>query len=278
MLGHLCVAFDPSPAGRWALTHASFLARRTGARLTVVHVTPPEDGVLDESSSLADELLPVRDDVRCRQQLVADLASSLVGVAANLWVATGPLHATMLDAVRTSAPDAVVLGAQGRSPLQGLVARPLRDTLLAEAPCPVILVRSPNYAPSRAVLALQTGTASDAAVRQVARELGDDLGAATVEDTAPAHGHDDEAIARVAATCDRLRPLLTVIGGDNLPVARRRLGCSVPENLGEATPWPLLVLPRRLTRMPPDRTYRVRTTPRGVRHGLLSSADRRTAR
>ena len=147
MLAHLCVAYDPSAPAQWALAHAVRLARRCDARLTIVHVAPPTDDVVDERTELVDELFGLRDDVRRRQRLVATVAPLTTGVVTDVRVFTGLVTPTIIDVLRAVRPDLVIAGSRERRGVMRVLSAPLRDALLAEAPCPVALVRSPPPSP-----------------------------------------------------------------------------------------------------------------------------------
>jgi nucleotide-binding universal stress UspA family protein len=275
MLRHLCVAYDESRPARWALAHATFLARRCEARLTIAHVAAlPEDAV-DERVGIVDELLPVREDVRCRQRLVASLAPLTCGVEARVRVFTGPTAPTLIELLRTVRADLVVTGSRERLTLRRWFSLPVRDALLAEAPCPVALVRSPVEQPQPTVLALVGDDRNSDIGLQAARALARDLRATLIEYPAPQHSRDITGIAAAVCACREHRPLVTVVAGQRLPGTRRRVGRSTAEMLGAATRWPLVVVPPRLPKEPAAPTYLVRQRTRSLsRHGLFSPADR----
>ena len=275
MLEHLCVVYDGSPTARWAFVHAVCLARRGNARLTIAHVAAlPEDAV-DERVGIVDELLPVRDDVRCRQRLVATLAPLTRGLETEVRVFTGRTAPTVIELLRTLRADLVITGARERLGLRRWFSLPLRDALLSEAPCPVALVRSPVDQPQPTVLALVGEDRSRDIALPTARALAADLRVKLIDHPAPRHSRDLTGITAAVYACRHHQPLVTVMAGQRLPGARRRVGRSTAETLGGASRWPLVVVPSRLPRERSEPTYCVRERTRSViRHGLFSPADR----
>lgn len=265
MLAHVCVAYAPDGPARWALGHAVRLARRWDARLTVVHVAPPVDEVLAEHAGLAGELLGVGDDVRLRRRLLGTVLPLTAGVATDVRVFTGRPAPTLVELLRADRPGLVVAGARERRGAGRWATASVADELLAEAPCPVTLVRSPPRE-SRPVVLVLAGRASR------------DDGAQLVDHPAPRHSRDAAGLAAVAAACGGHRPLLTVIDGERWPGARRRLGISRTATVGRVLESPLVVIPPSLRRASSPRTRRLRPSSRPVaRHGLLPAAHRSRA-
>ena len=151
MPGRVWVAHDDGEEAGWALQVGVDLARRTHARLTLVHVARFDDEPVDCREGLAFDLLGLSAAARARARLNG-LAAELGAVVADVRVATGPVADTLLVLLDHGRPDVVVAGSRpGR--LRQLGPRVGR-ALAAAAPCPVILVRR---RPARAWSLVVTG-------------------------------------------------------------------------------------------------------------------------
>jgi two-component system sensor histidine kinase UhpB len=136
VLRHICVAYDDTPEGDAALAEAWALARRDGARVTIVHVAPPVDDVAGEHEELHLELLAGREDVRRRQRLVAEAARRMPDVDTDVRVLYGSPAEQLLAFLHAERPDVAIVGVDG-----GRASRRLGRRLVARARCPVLLVR-----------------------------------------------------------------------------------------------------------------------------------------
>ncbi len=141
MLKQVWVAHDEGEEAGWALQLGVELARRTRARLTLVHVAPADDEPLDHRECLLFELLGLTAAARARRRLNGLAAEVGAEVRTDVRVATGPVADTLLGLINDGRPDVLVAGSRRRGP-----RRPgprISRALAAAAPCPVILVRRP---------------------------------------------------------------------------------------------------------------------------------------
>ncbi|MBI1792172.1 MAG: universal stress protein [Acidobacteria bacterium] len=127
-------ALDLGPQSAAALSWASMMAREFGARLYLIHVVPPVERIVAESSEPdpADQLVrQAREEIeKLRQQADA---------AAEVEVATGDIARTVYEFSARRNTDLLVIG---RGSSKGLVGR-LRShayTLIRESSCPVVSV------------------------------------------------------------------------------------------------------------------------------------------
>ncbi|MDQ3586810.1 MAG: universal stress protein [Actinomycetota bacterium] len=241
MLRHICVAYDDDERAGWGLEVARDLARRASARLTIAHVVPPVDEAVDIREELLIELAGLREDVRWRHRLKA-LAATVRDVETHVHVLPGRVSFQLLELLHQERPDLVVAGTRALRGVQRSLAPRLRHALLAQAPCPVMLVRTPP-APDRQPVVLfcgRTATAnrSVAAARAFAASLRWQL----VRCRAPAHGRDAATLNAVLAACREHRPGFAVIAGERCHGLRSRLGTSGTAALIDAAPCPVLVL------------------------------------
>jgi two-component system sensor histidine kinase UhpB len=133
VLSHICVAWDDSAPSRRALAFATRLAEANGSRLSIVHVEPPVEHDLVELGEVG----------RARRLLPAVLASLPPAIEAHTYVLTGRTAEQLAAFASAQEVDLLVAGTR---PLRGherLMASRLRHALIADAPCPVALVRQP---------------------------------------------------------------------------------------------------------------------------------------
>jgi nucleotide-binding universal stress UspA family protein len=113
------------------LRYAREAASAAGAKLSVVHaIQTGEAGSNDEK--------PSTEKVRALQQRIVELLRT-VGSDASVSIAFGPRKEALLDAVRKSSADVLVLGRSTHSGSFGRM-RDLTYSLIRDSPCPVVSV------------------------------------------------------------------------------------------------------------------------------------------
>jgi nucleotide-binding universal stress UspA family protein len=132
---------DFSDGSRLALEQATPLARRYGARLTLLHVrptvTPHPDMPVD--GPVAPWLVAELDALRQRVA-VAGQEATAAGVAVDLLATAGePVH-DILECAGTLPADLIVLGTHGKGGFQHLVLGSVTEKVLRKAQCPVLTV------------------------------------------------------------------------------------------------------------------------------------------
>jgi nucleotide-binding universal stress UspA family protein len=138
---------DLSEASRPALAYAAAVARRYGARLTVLHAAPPFEplGVpWVEAASAGPVALPPIDDFR--EAVRAFALDALAGLDADVVVQAGDPSPVIVEQAVASAADLIVMGTHGRSGFDRLLAGSVTEKVLQRAPCPVLTI--PPHAPS----------------------------------------------------------------------------------------------------------------------------------
>jgi nucleotide-binding universal stress UspA family protein len=113
------------------LLYAREAASSAGAKLSVVHAIQT-----GEAGSNIEK--PSKEKLRALQQRIVDLLRT-VGSDASLSIAFGAVKQVLLDAVRKSSADVLVLG---RSTHSGALGRmgDLTYSLIRDSPCPVVSV------------------------------------------------------------------------------------------------------------------------------------------
>jgi len=113
------------------LRYAREAASAAGAKLSVVHaIQTGEAGSNVET--------PSKEKVRALQQRIVDRLRT-VGSDASVSIAFGPVKQVLLDAVRKSSADVLVLGRSTHSGALGRM-RDLTYSLIRDSPCPVVSV------------------------------------------------------------------------------------------------------------------------------------------
>lgn len=178
---HILVAHDLSPEADLALQRAALLARRHGARLSLLHVQAVQTGDPDAA----------------RRQLAARL-QPLALPQASVLLRSGPAAEEILGQAHGLETDLLVLGAHHRDSPEGFAGTTL-ERILQHSPAPVLLAVAAASVPWQNVLvALDFSPCASRALRQAARllEPGARLHALHVDEVAPLHaGENPEELA-----------------------------------------------------------------------------------
>lgn len=125
-----------------ALRSAAVLAREVGAELVLLHVEPrPSPEMTLAPAPETEGAPPPMEDRWC--QIASDLRRESVA----LHFATGNTADQILEFAGQFACDLIVLGSRARSPA-ALALGSVASKVLVHAPCPVLIVRQQDSAPS----------------------------------------------------------------------------------------------------------------------------------
>ena len=144
---HILCPVDFSDSSSRSLDHAVALARWYDSKLTVLHVVPSFEPV-----QVRGELgVPIQVvNPLPREEVVAEMRRHLdvagVPPEAVLTARAGDASTTIIDEAVTSSADLVVMGTHGRRGFKRLLLGSVTETVLREAPCPVLTV--PPHVPS----------------------------------------------------------------------------------------------------------------------------------
>jgi nucleotide-binding universal stress UspA family protein len=132
---------DFSDSSTRALAHAAALARWYGAQLTVLHVVP----TFDPMQVHAELGVPVQIvNPMTREEVVGGMRPFLeragVSSSAHLIAEAGEPRTTIVDQALTTRADLIVIGTHGRRGFKRLLLGSVAETVLHEAPCPVLTV------------------------------------------------------------------------------------------------------------------------------------------
>jgi nucleotide-binding universal stress UspA family protein len=134
----ILAAVDLSSGSDAALEGAETLARAFGARLDVLHVWEPPDGIVPPGMVLADGFddRPARAEMQTRVEAIAGR-----GVDAHALFATGGAVEEILRAADHEQADLLVMSTHGRTGLKRILLGSVAESVMRRASCPVVLVR-----------------------------------------------------------------------------------------------------------------------------------------
>jgi len=144
---HLLVATDGSEGSNRAVQQAAELAQGLGARLSVLHVILPAPlpltGMGDQLDARTLEALGQAARAESERILSAAIAAAAAaGIAAERLQQSGERpHTAILAAAAERGCDLIVMASHGRRGVVGWLLGSETQRVLAQAPCPVLVVR-----------------------------------------------------------------------------------------------------------------------------------------
>ena len=141
MYRSILVAVDGSSAASNALETAIGLARRDGARLTLITVAAPLRLPVHPGPIVIP--LPSERTLLGEAEEIAERAAALVpeGIPVSTAVRRGPVAEAILDRVEAGEHDLVVMGSRGRGTICSLVLGSVSREVREHSPVPVVIVR-----------------------------------------------------------------------------------------------------------------------------------------
>jgi nucleotide-binding universal stress UspA family protein len=140
----ILVTLDGSPVAEEVLPHAIVQARAFGAELVLLQVVPTilPGARPSEPLHAGDETVPAA--AKAAESYLTAAAENLetYDVRATCRVRRGPVVATILDEIAHGAIDMVAMTTHGSGRLPRLLFGSVASQILAQAPCPVLLVRA----------------------------------------------------------------------------------------------------------------------------------------
>ncbi len=171
---HILVPIDFGDCTHGLVEQASSLARSLDARLTLLHVTDPPEGLgglefdADGEQRTSQELLDQEAQDRLRGY--AALAQQ-AGVSVTTRVVHGEAAERILLGVRQFDADMLVMGTHGRRGLARLVLGSVAETVLRESPIPVVTVRTRHRPECEASSCATCATHVTPAMKRVQAEM-----------------------------------------------------------------------------------------------------------
>jgi nucleotide-binding universal stress UspA family protein len=136
---HVVVPADSSPASRQGLALAADVARRTGARVTVVHVRHVPVGTSMSPASMSGPVAETLNEMEAEVRAAA--AEVLDGVRWDLVVRSGSPGEQILEAVKDLGGNLVIIGSKRHSSIHNVLLGSTSAYLAAHSPVPVLVAR-----------------------------------------------------------------------------------------------------------------------------------------
>ena len=139
----ILVAVDQSEQADWALAEAVRLAEGADARISLIHVV---DSVgLPTVDFAYDDLGRMRDMSERAKQLLTTLKTRVpVDLRDQLLVREGKADREIVEAAKAINADLIVIGTHGRGALGRLLLGSIAESVVRNAPCPVVTVGHPR--------------------------------------------------------------------------------------------------------------------------------------
>jgi nucleotide-binding universal stress UspA family protein len=160
-LNHILVATDFSAHSQAALAQAVYLADRTKATVTVVHVVTHVARAVPGTSFEVHWRIPPgelkRAERKLRKQAEQQLADAIAphrspGRKLRTETLVGVPFVEIIKMVQKKGIDLVLAGTLGRSGLQRLLVGSTAERLVRKCPCPVWIVKPGQHVPPRTIL------------------------------------------------------------------------------------------------------------------------------
>ncbi len=136
---HVVVPADSSPASLQGLALAADIARRTGARVTVVHVRHLPAGTSLSPGAIAGPVAETLNEVEA--EVREAVAKVLDGVSWELVVRSGSPGEQVLEALKELGGDLIIIGSNRHSSVRNVLLGSTSAYLAAHSPVPVLVAR-----------------------------------------------------------------------------------------------------------------------------------------
>ena len=146
-IGHLVVAADASAASRKGLKIAVDAARRTGARISVVHVRHVPAGTYLTPGMARGPIEETLDEVEAEVRATTAQAMSGSGVDWEFVVLQGSPGEELVKFLAQGGADMVVVGSNRHNSLHNLILGSTSAYLTSHSPAAVLVARSHEEAP-----------------------------------------------------------------------------------------------------------------------------------
>ncbi len=138
----LLVATDFSPSASQVLTTAANIAKGLSAEVRILHVAPPEEGLLAHTELGQQRTGEPADPTSNEKQLVDEAVDSLrlAGVQAEGDITAGPCADVIVAEAADMQADMIVIGSHGFGAALRLLLGSVSSAVLKKARCPVVVV------------------------------------------------------------------------------------------------------------------------------------------
>ena len=139
----ILIAVDESPIAAHAVDVGLELTRSLGGEAAFIHVVDSAYGFAPESEVSPDELMSLAQ--REGQSLLAKYQRQAASQPITLQLMpTGEPGAEIVQAAADWPADIIVIGSHGRRGVQRLLVGSIAEEVMRNAPCPVLIVRTPQ--------------------------------------------------------------------------------------------------------------------------------------
>lgn len=148
-----CVDFSPTSAK--AAAHALHIAQQDGAELEFLHVNPTVDSLIAETSFFTAVEPPTVEDYEdknierleeCLEEFIEPMLEQVGGVKITNTVLTDTdVHRRIVDYLKNSDADLVVLGTRGKTSLQNLLLGTTAEKIIRGAPCSALAIKPEGF-------------------------------------------------------------------------------------------------------------------------------------
>jgi nucleotide-binding universal stress UspA family protein len=145
-VSRIFVPVDFSDCSLDAIEYAAIWARQTKGAITLFHVLEPVSYGLDFTLGQSAERQRTKEVMNRRLDHIAG-ALTRAGLTVDHRVYGGYPADSILEHVRASHADLIVMGTHGRRGLSHVLMGSVAEAVLRQAPCPVLTVRSPKFSP-----------------------------------------------------------------------------------------------------------------------------------
>ena len=145
----ILLATDGSEEAELAAQRAVDLVQRTGSELHVVYVEPMPNFLLGGGGTPGyDRMLYERIEQESRELLrrLSWRVKVAGGTVAGSHLRMGPVDLEIVGLARELGADLIVMGSRGRRGIRRVIEGSISDAVIRHAPCPVLVVRSPERA------------------------------------------------------------------------------------------------------------------------------------
>jgi len=147
LIREVLFATDLSPEADHALAHASLLARRFDARLTLYHAAEVPDPAQPHWAFAHEHEVWCRAEREARHHLEAEAEKAGIPCDVAVERVTSPARA-LLARIRKTEPDLTVMATHGRSGVRHLLLGSVTEQVFRHAFRPVLCVREPEHGPA----------------------------------------------------------------------------------------------------------------------------------
>ncbi|HEX7837628.1 MAG TPA: universal stress protein [Kofleriaceae bacterium] len=143
----ILVPLDHSPGLSRVLDYAGAIARGMGAQLTLLHVyEPPNEmiGIVPGATVGGEIAAERRTGATLLEEAVEILRADGIAPADTLLERASPTSQAIIDRAQRGGFDLIIMGTHARKGVSRLVLGSIAESVLRDAPCPVLTIHLPH--------------------------------------------------------------------------------------------------------------------------------------